>query len=152
MIQCDYHVAGCKVKMTRKDAKTHKQEMMEEHLSLCINELMETKMNLKSTQSNLESEIEKSKGALTQKIILVENHLSSGNKQLAEAKRTKDKLFQKLTATEKELNTTKQKLATTCQNLKKAEKEHTTLAAITNKTLTAMENKFQAKIKIELLN
>ena len=63
-----------------------------------------------------------------------------------EAKRTTDQLLQKLTATEKELNTTKQQLATTCQNLTKAEKEHTTLAASTDKALTEMENKFQAKV------
>ena len=63
-----------------------------------------------------------------------------------EAERTKDQLLQKLTATEKELNTTKQQLATTCQNLTKAEKEHTTLAESTDKALTDMENKFQAKI------
>ena len=63
-----------------------------------------------------------------------------------EAKRTTDQLLHKLTATEKELNTTKQQLATTCQNLTKAEKEHTILAASTDNALTEMENKFQAKI------
>ena len=42
IIQCDYHVVGCKVKMARKDTNTHKQETMEEHLLLSINELMET--------------------------------------------------------------------------------------------------------------
>ena len=50
-----------------------------------------------------------------------------------EAKITKDQLLQKLTITQKELNTTKQQLATTCQNLTKAAKEHTTLAASTDK-------------------
>ena len=120
IIQCDYHIIGCKVKMARKDTNTHKREAMEDHLSLSINELMETKMNLKSTQSNLKCEIEKSKEALTQKIVLVENHLSSANKQLKEAKRAKDKLLQKLTTTEKELNITKQQLAATCHNLTKA--------------------------------
>ena len=214
MIQCDYHVVGCKVKMARKDMNTHKQEMMEVHLSLSINELMENKMQLKSTQNNLKHEAEKTKDdltqqlvwhttkiadteqqlmatqqeakktkdGLTQRIVLVENQFSSTNNQLTtvqqaanmqlenlrqqlsasqlevknvtaqltasqqEARKTKDQLLQKLTATEKELNTTKQQLATTCQNLTKAEKEHTTLAASTDKALTEMENKFQAKI------
>ena len=53
MIQCDYHVVGCKVKMARKDMNTHKQEMMEVHLSLSINELMENKMQLKSHAEKL---------------------------------------------------------------------------------------------------
>ena len=212
--QCDYHVVGCKVKMARKDMNTHKQEMMEVHLSLSINELMETKMKLKSAQNNLKREVEKTKvhnddlaqqlvwhkarladieqqliasqkktkDGLTQRIALVEVNCSSTSKQLTtvekaanikleklqqqfsakvnkikedltakltatqqEAKRTKDQLLQKLTATEKELNTTKQQLATTCQNLTKIEKEHTTLAASTDKAFTEMENKFQAK-------
>ena len=151
IIQCDYHVVGCKVKMARKDINTHKQETMEAHLSLSINELMETRKQLKSTQRNLKHEVEKNKEALTQRIALVENHLSSANKQLKvlsttsqqEAKRTKERLFQKLAATEKELNTTKQQLATTCQNVTKAKKEHT---ASTDKALTEMETKFEAKI------
>ena len=243
IVQCDYHVIGCKVKIARKDIDTHKQEMMEVHLSLSINELMETKMQLKSTQNNLKhevenakhevektkddltqqlvwhttklanieehltashQEVEKTKEGFTQKMeshmVLVENHLSSTNKQLTvveqsannalseletlkqqlsvsqqetnktkedltqqlvqteknltaklttsqqEAKQTNDQLLQKLAATEKELNTTKQQLATTCQNLTKAEKEHTTLAASTDKALAEMENRFQAKI------
>ena len=218
MIQCDYHIVGCKVKMARKDMNTHKQEMMEVHLSLSINELMETKVQLKTSQSNLRCEAEKTKDDLTQQLVwhttkiadteqqlmasqqevkktkdelaqriaLVENQFSSANNQLTtvqqaanmqlenlqqqlsasqlevkrikedltaqltasqqEATKTKDQLLLKLTATEKELNTTKQQLATTCQNLTKAEKEHTTLAASTDKALTEMENKFQAKI------
>ena len=215
VIQCDYHVVGCKVKMARKDMNTHKQEMMEVHLSLSIDELMETKVQLKSSQNNLKREVEKTKvhnddlaqqlvwhkarlvdieqqliasqkkteDGLTQRIALVEVNCSSTSKQLTtvekaanikleklqqqfsaevnkikedltakltatqqEAKRTKDQLLQKLTATEKELNTTKQQLATTCQNLTKIEKEHTTLASSTDKAFTEMENKFQAKI------
>ena len=54
IIQCNYHgVAmqlGCEVKMACKDINTYnKQEVMEGaiHLSLGINELMHTKMNLK---------------------------------------------------------------------------------------------------------
>ena len=233
IIRCDYHVVGCKVKMTRKDINTHKQEMMEVHLSLSINKLMETKMQLKSTQNKLKHEVEstkheivknlnqqlaqieknlnakliatqqeaqnnlkheveknttkladtehqltatqqemkKTKEGLTQRMDHVENHLSSTDKQLTvvhqsalaqlatienlkhqlsasqqEAKTTKNQLLQKLAATKKELNTTKQQLAITCQNLTIAEKEHTTLAASTDKALTEMETKFQAKI------
>ena len=205
MIQCDYHVVGCRVKMTRKDINTHKQETMEEHLSLSINELMETKRQFKSAQLEVENstneqlatvkqssnnalvqlkqqlsasqqETRKTREDLTKQLIQTEKNLTAKltasqqetrktredlTKQLIqteknltakltasqqEAKWTKDQLLQKLTATEKELNTTKQQLATTCQNLTKAEKEHTTLAASTDKALTEMENKFQAKI------
>ena len=212
IIQCDYHVVGCEVKMARKDMNTHKQEKMEVHLSLSINELME----LQFTQNNFKREVEKTTQHLvlhTTKIAdterqlatsqqrakktkdeltaLVENLSSSNNKHLnivkqaantqlatienlkqqltvsqheakmtkenltlqlahttakltaiqQDAKRTKDQLLQKLTATEKELNSTKQQLATTCQNLTKAEKEHTTLAASTDKALAEMERK-----------
>ncbi|XP_065917309.1 hyaluronan mediated motility receptor-like [Dysidea avara] len=63
-----------------------------------------------------------------------------------EVKKTKNELTQKLTNTERELNTTKQQLATTCQNLTKAEKEHTTLAANTDEALAKLETKFQTKI------
>ena len=210
IIQCDYHVVGCKVKMAREDINTHKQETMEEHLSLSINELMETRRQLKSAQFEVEKtnhKVGKTKDDLTQQLVWhttivanVEQQLTASqqevNKQLAtverssnnvallrqqlsasqqetrktredltqqlvqteknltakltaiqqEAKKTKDGLIQKLTATEKELNTTKQQLATTGQNLTKAEKEHTTLAASTDKALSEMENKFQAKI------
>ena len=49
VIQCDYHAIGCTTKMTRKELSKHKQEMMEEHLSLSIKELVETKAQLKLT-------------------------------------------------------------------------------------------------------
>ena len=229
IIQCEYHVVGCEVEMAHKDMNTHKQEMMEVHLSLSINELMETRKQFQLTQNNFKCEVEKTKDDLTQQLmlhttkiadteqqlatsqqrakmtkdeltVLAENYFSSANKQLTlvkqaadiqhatienlkqqltvsqqevkvtienltlqlahteknltaklmanqqEAKRTTDQLLQKLTATEKELNTTKQQLATTCQNLTKAEKEYTTLAASTGKAVAEMENKFQAKV------
>ena len=146
IIQCDYHIIGCKAKMARKDIHTHKQETMEKHLSLSINELMETKKQLKLTQND---EIEKpTKDDLTQQLVA---KLADTEQQLTasqqEAKWTKNELLQKLTAIEKELNTTKQQLATTytgCQNL---EKEHTPLAASTDKALTEMETKFQDAVK-----
>jgi len=112
--------------MARRDASSHKQEMMEEHLSLSIKELMETKLQLKYTQSNLKHEVEKIKSELRA------NQL--------EAKTARDELLQKLTATEKELNATKQQLATTCQ----AEKQHTPLAASNG---PEMEMKLQQKMK-----
>ena len=149
-VQCDYHVIGCKVKMARKDINTHKQEMMEVHLSLSINELMETKRQLKSAQLEVEKtnhKVEKTKDDLTQQLVWHTTKVAKVEHQLtASQQEAKNQLLQKLTATEKELNTTKQQLATTCQNLRKAEKEHTTLAASTDKALTEMENKFQAKI------
>ena len=210
MIQCDYHVVDCEVKMARKDMNTHKQEKMEVHLSLSINELMETREQFQFTQNNLKREVEKTTKQLVlhttkiadteQQLVASQQEMKKTNRQLhfveqaadiqhatienlrqqltvnqqeakkteeyltqqlkstekdltaklmasqQEAKRTKDQLLQKLTATEKELNTTKHQLATTCQNLTKAEKEHTTLASSTDKALTEMENKFQAKV------
>ena len=135
------------MKIARKDINTHKQEMMEVHLSLSINELMETKKQLKSTQNN---EVKKTNDDLTQQLVA---KLADTEQQLTtsqqEVKRTKDQLLQKLTGTEKELNTTKQQLATTCQNLTKAEKEHTTFAARTDKALTEMKTKIQAVITAE---
>ena len=149
MIQCDYHVVGCEVKMARKDMNTHKQEKMEVHLLLSINKLMETNMQLESTvstQNKLKHEVEKAKEDFTQLLEHTENITAKLMASQQEAKRTEDQLLQKLTATEKELNTTKQQLATTCQNLTKAEKEHTTLAASTDKALAEMENKIQTKV------
>ena len=139
MIQCDYHVVGCKDKMARKDMNTHKQEMMELHLSLSINELMETKVQLKCIQSNLKQNVEKTKD-VTQQIVYTENNLTAKlTDSQQEVQRTKDQLLQKLTSTEKELHSTKQQLATTCQKLTKAEKEYATLVANTDKALTEMK-------------
>ena len=145
IVQCDYHVVGCKVKTTRKDMKVHKQEMMEVHLSLSINELIETKTQLKN---KVKHEVENTKReivkTLKQQLVQTEKNLTAKlTASQQEAKRTKDQLLQKLGATKKELNTTKQQLATTCQNLTK---EHTTLAASTDKALAEMESRFQAKI------
>ena len=204
MIHCDYHVVGCKDKIARKDMNIHKQEMMEMHLSLSINELMETKTQLKSAQNNLKSEMEKAKDDVTQqliasqqeakktidglneKILLVEKHsskqlttmgeetitqLENFRQQLLdsqleamkikkdltaelvasqqeasqqeasqqEAKRTENQLLQKLLAIKNELDSTKQQLGITCQNLTKAEKELTKLAASTDKAVTKMK-------------
>ena len=58
---------------------------------------------------------------------------------------TTHQLTEKLANTKRELNSTKQQLATTCQNLTKAEKEHTTLATNTDKALAKLETKFQKK-------
>ena len=46
---------------------THKQEKMEVHLSLSINKLMYTKMQL---QNNFKYEVEKTKEDLTQQLVL----------------------------------------------------------------------------------
>ena len=150
IIQCDYHIVGCEVKMARKDMNTHKQEKMAAHLSLSINELMHTKMQLKSTvstQNELKNEVTKAKEDLIQQLARTEKNLTTKlTASQQEAKRIEDQLLQKLAATEKELNSTKQQLATTCQNLTKAEKELIEFAASTDKALTEMENKFQIKV------
>ena len=70
IIQCDYHVVGCDVKMARKDMNTHKQEKIEVHLSLSINELMETREQFQFTQNNFKHEVEKTKDDLTQQLVL----------------------------------------------------------------------------------
>ncbi|XP_065916949.1 TNF receptor-associated factor 3-like [Dysidea avara] len=90
-----------------------------------IQQLAVTKQEAKKTVDNL-----------TQRLIASQQ----------EAKKTKNELTQKLTNTQRDLNTTKQQLATTCQNLTKAEKEHTTLAANTDEALAKLETKFQTKI------
>ena len=89
IIQCDYHVVGCEVKMARKDMNTHKQEMMEVHLSLSINELMYMKINLKH-------DVEKTKDDLTQQLVLHTTKIADTEQQLVtsqqRAKKTKDEL------------------------------------------------------------
>ena len=89
IIQCDYHVVGCEVKMAHKDMNTHKQEMMEVHLSLSINELMHTKINLKH-------DVEKTKDDLTQQLVLHTAKIADTEQQLAtsqqRAKKNKDEL------------------------------------------------------------
>ena len=96
MIQCDYHVVGCTVKMARKDMNTHKQEMMEKHLSLSINELMEIKMQLKSSQNNRKYEVEKTKDDFAQQLVWHTTKITDIEQQLMasqqEAKKTKDEL------------------------------------------------------------
>ena len=147
IIPCDYHVVGCQVRMARRDASTHKQEMMEEHLSLSIKELMETKRQSLSIQSKFKHEVEKIKDDLAQQHLQVEKDLTAKfTTSQMEAKRIKEELLQKLTVTEKELNTTKQQLASVCQNLIKAENEHTTLATSTDKAFVEVVNRFRVKI------
>ena len=45
-IQCEYHVVGCEEKMVRKDHKKHNKDMMEQHLFLSVNKVIELGENL----------------------------------------------------------------------------------------------------------
>jgi len=55
VIQCKYHNVGCKTVLTRKDLHKHNQEKMEEHLSLTISELVNTRDKLAITEQQLTS-------------------------------------------------------------------------------------------------
>ena len=57
---CEYHMVGCRARILRQDQKKHNREMMEEHLSLTMKELLCTNseltsitMELKTTQKKL---------------------------------------------------------------------------------------------------
>ncbi|XP_065917607.1 uncharacterized protein [Dysidea avara] len=119
-----------------------------------IQQLAVTKQEAKKTVDDLtqrlvasQQEVKKTKNELTEKLTKTARELNTTRQQLITSQQAvKNELTQKLTNTEKELNTTKQQLATTCQNLTKAEKEHTTLAANTDEALAKLEAKFQTKI------
>jgi len=55
MIQCGYHSVGCMTMLTRKDLQKHYQEKMEEHLSLTMSELVNTRDKLTITEHQLTS-------------------------------------------------------------------------------------------------
>jgi len=46
LIQCEYHIIGCKVRIACKDQKSHNKQMLEQHLLF-------TKQHLVATQENL---------------------------------------------------------------------------------------------------
>ncbi|XP_065916908.1 paramyosin-like [Dysidea avara] len=113
--------------------------------------LVDMNTNLMNTQE----ESRKWKDDLIQQLVVTKQEAKKTvddltQRLVASQQETKNELTQKLTNTERELNTTKQQIATTCQNLTKAEKEHTTLAANTDEALAKLEIKLQTKItKIE---
>ncbi|XP_065887553.1 TNF receptor-associated factor 3-like isoform X2 [Dysidea avara] len=124
-----------KIIQTGKDLATTKQ-----HLSSALKTIDQLMQRLQQTERDTASQMEKYKDEFTMRI---EQQQKESEEQLSV---TKDDLTQKLTSTQRDLNTTKQQLATTCQNLTKAEKEHTTLAANTDEVLSKLETKFQTKI------
>ena len=134
IIQCDYHVVGCKVKMARKDVDTHKQEMMEVHLSLSINELMETKKQLKSAQNNVENtkhDVEKTKDDLTQQLVWHTTKIADTEQQLTanqqEVKKTKEGLTQRMVRVENHLSSTNKQLTVVEQSANNALAQLTTV-------------------------
>ena len=122
-----------------KDGLTQRIVLIENQFSSTNNQLTTVQQAANMQLENLQQQFSASQ-------LEVKNITARLTASQQETTKIKDQLLQKLTTAEKELNTTKQQLATTCQNLTKAEKEHTTLAASTDKALTEMENKFQAKI------
>ena len=71
LIQCKYHIVGCEAIMARKDQKKHNKEMMEEHLSLSLNELATNKVS-----------VEKTIHGLTQKLATANNKITALQQQL----------------------------------------------------------------------
>jgi len=69
LIECEYCIVGCEVKMVRKDQKKHNKDKMEDHL------LLATRL-LTSTQHNLASSYDQSKQELSARVTQVENDLT----------------------------------------------------------------------------
>ena len=164
-----------KVEQVEKESK-EQLAVTENNLTLKLqqteNDLTTTKQELAATKQNFKDDFKVSKEESKRTIDKIEEEMiksfADQSKTLADMntnltniqeedrkwkddliqrlEKTKNELTQKLTNTERELNTTKQQLATTCQNLTKAEKEHTTLAANTDEALAKLETKFQTKI------
>ena len=57
IIQCKYHIVGCKAVMSRKDQKKHDKEMMEEHLSLSVTEISTSHNNAQKTIHDLTQQL-----------------------------------------------------------------------------------------------
>ena len=98
LIQCKYHVVGCEAIIARKDQKVHNKEMMEEHLSLSLNELATTKVSMEKKLNEHQS--------LAEQLLANQNY----------AQKTIDDLNKKLANAEKEITTLKQQLATLTDN------------------------------------
>ena len=50
LIQCEYHVVGCKERMAHKDQRKHNKEKMEEHLSFTTNYLFSTQQKVENIE------------------------------------------------------------------------------------------------------
>ena len=151
IVQCDYHAVGCRVKIARKDINTHKQETMEEHLSLSINELMETKRQLEKTNH----EVEKTKDDFTQQLVWHTTKIANVEEQLTtsqqEVKKTKEGLVfvksgysstnKQPTTVEQSSNNAvaqlKQQLSASQQETRKTREDLTKQLIQTEKNLTA---------------
>lgn len=54
---CEYHTVGCKETIIRKNQRKHNMEMMEEHLSLTMKQLLYTKSELTRTTTELKRQL-----------------------------------------------------------------------------------------------
>ena len=75
LIQCKYHIVGCKAIITRKDQKEHSKKMVEEHLSLSVNELTTNRSLIEQSLTN-QNEANKT----------ISNKLSSAEKEITTLK------------------------------------------------------------------
>ena len=83
VVQCELHHAGCEVTLPRKDMADHMKEDSIAHISLLVQELIQTKQELTHTKQ----ELTRTKQELTQKVAT----------QSQELTRIKQELTQKVT-------------------------------------------------------
>jgi len=86
-IQCEYHIVGCKTKISRKDQKKHNKNNIEEHLSLITLQVTSTKLTMISNSA----EALNSKKDICSKIAQTENNLAATKEKLTSAQDTTDK-------------------------------------------------------------
>ena len=71
VVQCELHHAGCEVTLPRKDVADHMKEDSISHISLLVQELIQTKQELTHTKQELtrtKQELTRTKQELTQKV------------------------------------------------------------------------------------
>ena len=143
VIQCDYHVIGCTVRIARKELSKHKQEMMEEHLSLSINELIVTKAQLKSTAT------EQQLTALQLEVWKTQDELNEVSKQQAAVHQdaltaTQGHLTQQLLHISKDLTTIKEQLKADQSDATKTKNELLQKHATTERDLKNVKKSIQS--------
>ena len=103
LVQCKYHTVGCDAKIARKDQQKHSNNKMDEHLSLCVSEIANTKVSMK----NCEDSLRKATSDLTQKLTAAERKITTSKQQAATTERKIAALKAQLTAAENEIATSK---------------------------------------------
>ena len=75
VIQCEYHVLGCEVKVIRKDLEKHKKEGMESHLSMTTQELTKVHVTLDKIIASFDDRITGVEAAAQKRVDELENRL-----------------------------------------------------------------------------